>query len=117
MKKNGYTVLELIIVIAVMGIITAIALVKTSYAFDNKTSVNDEVYYLIEKQAKLYGENNLDKFSYSNEMFILVKDLEEAKYVPLDENGNITYEEFDMSNLKIKLTKNSENIVTAKIIK
>ena len=37
MNKKGYTVIELIVVIAIFGLITAITIGATSYAFKDNT--------------------------------------------------------------------------------
>ena len=114
MKNKGYTIPELIVVIAVLGIISIITLIKTSYAFspDNEDSILESNYYLIEKQALIYAENNKDKFNEDNELYILAKDLVEAKLLPVDENNNILSSEKDLSNTKIKITLKNDKITT-----
>lgn len=118
MKNKGYTVPELIAVIAVLGIITIITLIKTSYAFTNNEEemTLDANYYLIEKQALLYAENNKDKFNDDNELYILAKDLVEAKLLPVDENNKILSSEKDLSKTKIKITLKNDKF-NAEIIK
>lgn len=118
MKNNGYTVPELIMLIAVLGIIFLITIIKTSYAFSNdyKNNILESNYYLIEKQAELYGEKNKDKFNENNELYILVKDLVKAGLLPTDENNNILSSEKDLSNIKVKIMLKDDN-VTAKVIK
>ncbi|MBO5096186.1 MAG: prepilin-type N-terminal cleavage/methylation domain-containing protein [Bacilli bacterium] len=118
MKNKGYTIPELIAVIAILGIISIITIVKTSYAFSNDTEkeVQDNNYFLIEKQAEVYGELNKDKFEEKNEIYILVQDLVDAKLLPVDENNNILSSEKDLSKTKIKITL-KEDKITAEIVK
>lgn len=118
MRNKGYTIPELVAVVAVLGIISIVTLIKTSYAFssDNEDSILESNYYLIEKQALMYAENNKDKFNEDNELYILAKDLVEAKLLPVDENNNILSSEKDLSNTKIKITLKDDEI-TAKVIK
>lgn len=118
MKNKGYTVPELIAVIAILGIITIITLIKTSYAFINNEEemTLDANYYLIEKQALLYAENNKDKFNDDNELYILAKDLVDANLLPVDENNKILSSEKDLSKTKIKITLKNDKF-NAEIIK
>lgn len=118
MKNTGYTVPELLVVIAVLGIISFIIIIKTSYAFSNdgESAVLESNYYLIEKQAEVYGENNKDKFNEDNELYILAQDLVEAGLLPIDENNSILSSERDLSNIKIKIVL-KDSKVTAEVIK
>lgn len=117
MKNKGYTIPELLVVIAVLGIVSMIAIIKTSYAFSNDlaTEVQNDNYYLIEKQAEFYGELNKDKFNENNEIFILAQDLVDANLLPVDENNHILSSERDLSKVKIKLTLKDDKI-TAKVV-
>lgn len=112
MKNKGYTIPELITVIAVLGIVTIITLIKTSYAFsdngEDRTLINN--YHLIEKQAIIYAENNKDRFNEKGELYILAKDLVEAKLLPVDKDNNILSSEKDLSNVKIKITLKDDKL-------
>ena len=58
MKKNGYTVTEMLVVIIVLGIFTLGIIGVTSYAYKDKTDdYYKEKVLLIEKQAALYGDS------------------------------------------------------------
>ena len=62
MKKNGYTITEILVVIIVLGIFTIGLIGFTSYAYKDKSSdYYEEKVLLIEKQAAIYGAtlNNL----------------------------------------------------------
>jgi hypothetical protein len=71
---------------------------------------------LIEKQAKLYGELNKDKFNDKNELYIIAQDLADAKLLPVDENNKILSSEKDLSKTKIKLTL-KDDVISSEIIK
>ncbi len=118
MKNKGYTIPELIIVIAGLGIVFLITIIRTSYAFSNDSNkeVLESNYYLIEKQAEVYGEINKDKFNEGGELYILAKDLVKEGLLPLDENNNILSSKKDLSNTKIKIIL-KENKITAQVIK
>lgn len=118
MKYNGYTIPELIVVIAVLGIVFLVTLIKTSYAFSNNSQIDilESNYYLIERQAEVYAENNKDKFNDDNELYILAKDLVDAGLLPVDEKNNILSSEKDLSNVKIKIVLKDDKII-ANIIK
>lgn len=116
MKNKGYTLPELIIIIAGLGIVSAIVLFKISTAFssDNTDKIMEENYFLIEKQAKVYGEKNKNSFNETGELYIMAKDLVEAKLLPVEDNKILSCDK-DLSNIKIKLTLQNDAI-TAKII-
>ena len=112
MKKNGYTLIELIILIGALGVITLLIVPKLSTAFYNN---NVELYqsrlniYL--HSATLYGNNVVKEDVKTNDNYIItIKDLVDAGYVTLtdgedilDVNGN------SMLGIKIKLYYDSSN--------
>jgi len=85
MKNKGYTVIELLIVIVVVGVISFTAINKASYAFSEEVEELEELEIqkqkLIENQAANYGESNKDLFDESNTIYIRVKDLIEGNYL------------------------------------
>ena len=112
MKKNGYTLIELIILIGALGVITLLIVPKLSTAFYNN---NVELYqsslniYL--HSATLYGNNVVKEDVKTNDNYIItIKDLVDVGYVTLtdgedilDVNGN------SMLGIKIKLYYDSSN--------
>lgn len=118
MKNKGYTIPELLVVIALLGIVSMIAIIKTSYAFSDNSekSLQENNYFLIEKQAEVYGEINKDKFKEKNEIYIIAQDLVDAKLLPVDANNKILSSEKDLSKTKIKLSL-KEDKISAEIIK
>ncbi|MBQ6687536.1 MAG: prepilin-type N-terminal cleavage/methylation domain-containing protein [Bacilli bacterium] len=86
MKNNkGYTVVELIIVIAVVGIFAFVAINKASYAFSEDIIANEHLVEqkikLIENQAIKYAEENSEIFGDSDTAYIRVMDLIDANYI------------------------------------
>ena len=107
-NKKGYTLIELLIVMIIFGIITAIFVGTTSYAFKDNT---DEYYKIrinnIESNAKRYAMT-LEELKTEDSKIITVKDLVNAGYISSDNkdgdvidprNSNAT-----LNNMKIKLT-------------
>ena len=111
--NKGYTVIELLVVIIIFGVITAVTISTTSYAFEN----HSEEYYKvkikdIESNAKRYAMKN-EKVQNGETVIITVKDLVDAGYLSGDnENDDIVdprNSKATLNNMKIKLTYNEEN--------
>lgn len=120
MKKNGYTVIEMLIVIVVLGIFTIGILSTTSYAYKDKTqSYYEETQYLIEKQAKMYGET-LNNLKSEGNLIITLNDLiEHGYYTADDSSGNVVdprNSKATLNGLKIKLTYEEDGSISAKVI-
>jgi len=87
MKNNkGYTVIELIVVIAVVGIFAFAAINKASYAFSDKVEATKELekqrVALIESAAVKYAEDNKEEiFKDSASTYIRVVDLVDNDYL------------------------------------
>lgn len=119
MKRNGYTGLELLIVVIILGVITFIVLGTTASSFkDNTQDLYKETLYLIENQAELYG-NTLDDLKTEGNKVISVNDLVvSGYYIADDEKGNVKdprNENARLNNLKIKLTY-VDGVVKAEIL-
>lgn len=111
-KKNGYTVVDLVVVIAVFGILTFLTISKVSYALsDDKSEVYNLEVKLIETQAKAYG-NTIKEELKNDSKTITVNTLIAENYLQADdENGKIKDPRDDAKTLndkKIKLTYNAE---------
>lgn len=122
MKKNGYTALEMLVVIVILGVFTISILSVTSYAYqDRSVTYYEEIQHIIEKEAKLYGEREIIN-SVKNEgnLVITLNDLVTAGYyVADDKDGNVVdprNSKATLNGLKIKLTYQDDNSVIAKII-
>ena len=120
MKKNGYTVTEMLIVIIVLGVFTLGLIGATSYAFRDKSNdYFEEKVLLIEKQASLYG-GTLNNLKEEGNLIITVKDLVDNGYFVADKsNGDVTdprNSKATLNGLKIKLSYNYDGTVSAKVI-
>ncbi|HIS18234.1 MAG TPA: prepilin-type N-terminal cleavage/methylation domain-containing protein [Candidatus Coprovivens excrementavium] len=120
MKKNGYTALEMLIVIIVLGVFTIGILSTTSYAFKDKSeSYYNETVHLIERQAALYGET-LNNLKTEGNLIITLSDLiEKGYYIADDDAGNVIdprNSNATLNGLKIKLTYEEDSTITAVVI-
>ena len=121
MNRKGYTVIELIIVMIIFGVITAVTIGATSYAFKDNS---DEFYKVrisnIESNAKRYAMT-LEEVKTEGSKVIIVNDLVEAGYLSADnEKGDIIdprNSKATLNNVKVKLTYNEKNGYKAKVIK
>ena len=105
--RKGYTIVELLVIIIVLGIATAITIGTTSYAFENHSKEYYEVKVRnIESNAKRYAMS-LGTLEDNNKI-ITVKDLVDAGYLsPDNEDGDIIdprNSKSTLNNVKIKLT-------------
>ena len=121
MKKNGYTITELLVVFAVLGIIVIATLVTTSYAFkDNSEDYYETKIHGIEKVAVIYGQKS-EALKNEKNLVITVNDLVKEGYVHADgEDGKVTdprNSKGSLNSLKIKLTMNDKEEVEAQVIK
>lgn len=89
-KKNGYTAIDLIIVIVVLGVITLFVIGKNSYAFEDHT---EEFYQnkldLILQRAEKYGETIKDQIEKDGEVIVSVNELVVKKYMGANEEGKV----------------------------
>lgn len=112
LNKWGYSKIEVLIVVVLLGIVAFVTINKTSYAFaiDNSKAV-EEYINLIEIQAEDYAMDNLDIFKETDTTYISVDNLVEEKYLIGDENGFITDPSDSTKNFnsnKIKLEYNRD---------
>lgn len=110
MKKNGYTIPELLIVIVVIGILAVIVINKASFAFTdpNETSSKTDEMILI-KSATAYGKSIIESLKIEDK-YISGKDLIESEYL-VDTDNKYT-------NVKIKLSYNAvEDNISVEILK
>lgn len=121
LNELGYTKVEILVIVLLLGIVAFITINQTSYAFaiDSNKSVN-EVKKLIEMQAEDYAKSNLDLFAETNTTYITVNDLVDSKYLIGNNEGLITNPADSSKNFndnKVKLEYNQDkNEVKAKLV-
>ena len=120
MKKNGYTVTEMLVVIIVLGVFTLVMMAATSYAFKDKSEdYFEEKVQLIEKQAALYGKT-LNNLKEEGNLVITVKDLvDKGYYVPDNTKGDVIdprNSKGTLNSMKVKLFYNQDGTIKAEVI-
>lgn len=116
LNKFGYTKMEVLVVVVLLGIVAFITINSTSYAFaiDTTDSVK-EVKSLIEKQAEEYALDNLDLFKEANTNYILVSELVENGYMMANEDGIVTSPDnsgktFNDNKIKVEYNKDNNKV-------
>ena len=115
-NRNGYTILEMVVLSFVIGVFAIVSINKASYAFssNNEITVEENAFKIIEKQAKLYGENNLGLFKEKKEYYMDVNDLIKVQYLLAEEDNKVLGCE-DLLERKIKLSYDGKT-VTANVL-
>ena len=113
-NKNGYTILEMVILSLLIGVFAFFSINKVSYAFGNDEiiTVEENAFKIIEKQARLYGENNLGLFEEKQDYYMDVNNLVEAKYLLVEEDNKVLGCE-DLLDRKIKLTYDGKKVTAS----
>ena len=116
LNKFGYTKVEVLVVVVLLGIVAFITINSTSYAFaiDTTDSVK-EVKSLIEKQAEEYALDNLDLFKEADTNYILVSDLVDNGYMMTNNDGMVTSPDnsgktFNDNKVKVEYNKESNKV-------
>lgn len=114
MKKNGYSAIELLIVIVILGVVTLGVVITSSNAFkDDKEAIYEETTYLILHQAEEYGKES-PVLEQEHTQIITVRDLiESGLYVSVDKDGNVVdprNSKATLNGLKIKLVKEGDEV-------
>ncbi len=119
MKKNGYTIVELLVVIGVLGLVVLITLATTSYAFkDHSQEYYETRMNGIKKMAVLYGEKS-ETLKEEKNMVITVNDLVKEGYLHGDKAGKIAdprNSKGSLNGIKIKISIDDEGKVEATVI-
>lgn len=105
MKKNGYTLVELLVLIGVLGVVVFVVISQTSYAFkDNTEELYENQRVLIERQAREYAKT-LETIKEDKEAIVMVSELIEKEYL-IAEDGE--YKDVrtgeKLNDMKIKVT-------------
>lgn len=112
-NRNGYTVLEMVVLSFIIGVFAIFSINKVSYAFteNDEITVEQNAFNIIEKQAKLYGENNLGLFEEKKEYYMDVNDLIEVKYLVLEKDNKVLGCD-DLLDRKIKISYDGEKVTS-----
>lgn len=91
LNKFGYSKVEILVIVLLLGVVAFITINKTSYAFmyDGAEAVS-EVESLIELQARDYALQNKEIFKDTDTTYISVNDLVENGFLFGNEDGLIT---------------------------
>ena len=117
-KSKNILLYEMIAILALFTIIYFVAANRVSYAFsdDGLKKLYDNKIALIDKMAKMYGENNQDLFEEDDTLYITVKELAEKGYLLADdEDGNVKdpmSEVKTLNDIKIRITNQNGKIDT-----
>ena len=89
MKKNGYTIIELLVIVILLGVASFITIRSVSHALvDNKEELYQDDVHSILDSAKLYGIDNLEELKSNHSIIVTVQDLIDKSYLGSDEEGN-----------------------------
>ncbi len=112
MKKNGYTLIELLVLVVLMGVAAFITIKSVSYALvDNTNELYNESIYSILEAARIYGNDNLEELKQSS-MVVTVQDLIDKSYLGCEEDGSfkdIRTEGATLNDLKVTISYDAEN--------
>lgn len=102
MKKNGYTLPELLVLLGVVSLIAIISIVKISFAYsdiNNADEIKAQEKTLIKKASLSYSNTILDRIKDEKVVYVTGKDLIKAGFLVDDELYN---------SLKVKLSYNEK---------
>ena len=117
-KDKKIIVLVVILIVFTIGYFTVVN--KVSHAFETDVDYNtikNQKLELIEKVAKKYGEDNIDKFNEEGLIYIDINTLIESGYLIVSTEGkvlNIEEIKEDLNDKKIRI-KNEEGVIKAEI--
>ena len=117
-KDKKIIVLVVILIVFTIGYFTVVN--KVSHAFETDVDYNtikNQKLELIEKVAKKYGEDNIDKFNEEGLIYIDINTLIESGYLIVSTEGkvlNIEEIKDDLNDKKIRI-KNEEGVIKAEI--
>ena len=114
MEKNGFTIVDILIIIAVLGVSALIIIPRVSNALiesDNKEEAYKEILGNYLAIAEIYGNDKKDAVKESDGMIVSVDDLIKAGYLhtSLDEIVDIRDNTTRMNNIKFSLIYNEES--------
>ena len=102
MKKNGYTLPELLVLLGVVSLIAVISIVKISFAYsdiNNTDEIKTQEKTLIKKASLAYSNTILERIKEEKVVYVTGKELMKSGFLAEDESYN---------SLKIKLSYNEK---------
>lgn len=102
-QKNGYTLPELLIVIAVVSIIALVAMIRVSYAFEEVNNTEEQenmTRHLVEQATLSYVKHKKDDFTKEDVTYIFAKEVAQAGYL---------FEKEEYNTMKVKITYDKSN--------
>lgn len=121
MKKKGFTIIEVIIVIAIMGVILVLALPQIGRIRENNKDTKYEAYYeSIKNAAKLYVDSrSRDLFGYNDSGCIVLSysTLKEANLTKDFSDPNITCSDDTETYVQVRKVKDNYQYNTSMICK
>ena len=114
MKKNGFTIYDILIIIAILGVSALIIIPRVSNALetsDNKEEAYKEILGNYLSIAEIYGNDNKEKVKENEGMIVSVDDLIKEGYLhtSLDEIIDIRDNSTKMNNIKFSLIYSEES--------
>lgn len=111
MKKNGYTIPELLVVIIAVGIIALVSITKVSYAFSEINSTEkqkEDVKLVVEEATQYYAKYKSEEFAKEEPSYIYAKEVAQAGFL---------FEKEEYNTMKVKITYNKlKNEFIAEVI-
>lgn len=118
-KKNGYTFIDILIVVVALGLVTLFTVPKLSHAFENdKDTLYNDSLELYLNQATKYGNTIKNEVKENNSYIVSIKDLVDKGYIG-STDGDVTdiRDGSSMLNIKIHLIYDTEkNSVYAELV-
>ena len=119
-NKNGYTVIELVIVIAVftVGYFIAANILSKNFDVNFEQDLYEETIAAIETQAALYGETHTEIFNESPDVYMTVEELALNNAVISTKEGVVAdprNSEETLNDLRVKIT-NKDDEITAEVL-
>lgn len=105
MKKNGYTLIELLSVVAALGIVALITITKVSYAFENinnPTEQKEQMNHLVEQAAVAFARSKNDEYKKDEDTYIYAKEIAASGFL-------FEKEEYNSLKVKISYDKNTKS--------
>lgn len=109
-KRNGYTFIDILIVILSLGLVTLFTVPKLSHAFENdKNELYNDSLELYLNQATKYGNTIKSEVKENNSYIVTIKDLVDKGYIG-SSDGEVTdiRDGSSMLNMKIHLIYDEE---------